>query len=318
MLHRGLAVAAGVVVVASAAASTVVMRVNGVGVTDYALGRTRRALATMQPGQTADEQLLMRQAVDQVIGHVLLAEAAREAGVTVDGAEVQRRVAAVRSRYKSAEEFTQALAAGGTSEAEMTGYEEENLLIQRYTESVLAVRAEVTKEEAAGYYREHPAEFDHPEQVKVRMILASVPADAAADVDAQAKARIAQVSRRLAGGEDFAKVASELSDDPTRSRGGEVGWVRRGQLLPELDEAVFKLEAGGVTTAIKTKYGYHVMGAIARRPAGRASFEEVETTLTGMLKSMKVRDLLGREVAARRAKATIETLDPAIRAALKP
>ena len=60
------------------------------------------------------------------------------------------------------------------------------------------------------------------------------------------------------------------------------------------------------------------MGASARRPAGRASFEEVETTLTGMLKSMKVRDLLGREVAARRAKATIETLDPAIRAALKP
>ena len=318
MMHRYLAVVTGLAVVASATASTVVMRVNGVGITDYALGRTRRALATIQPGQTADEQAILRQAVDQVIGHVLLTAAAREAGVTVDAAEVQRRVAAVRSRYKSAEEFAQALAAGGTSEAEMTGYEEENLLIQRYTETVLAARAAVTKEEAAAYYREHPEEFDHPEQVRVRMILASVPADATKDVEDQARARIAQAVERLGGGEDFAKVAADLSDDPTRSRGGEVGWVRRGQLLPELDQAVFKLEAGASTTPIKTKYGYHVMGAIERRPAGRSSYEEVETNLLGMLKSLKVRDLLGQEVAGRRARATIETLDPAIKAALKP
>jgi len=294
------------------------MRVNGVGVTDYALGRTRRALAAMQQGQAADEQATMRAAVDQVIGHVLLAQAAREAGVTVDPEEVRRRIGAVRARYESQDAFAKALAEGGTTEAEMTGYEEENLLIQRYTETVLAPRATVTRDEAAAYYKEHPEEFDHPEQVKVRMILAAAPAGGTSDVEEQAKGRIAQAARRLAAGEEFAKVAGELSDDASRARGGEVGWVRRGQLLPELDEDVFQLQPGGLTKTIKTKYGYHIMGAIDRRPAGRSAFEEVEPTLTSMLRSIRVRDLLGREVATRRQRATIETLDPAIKAALNP
>lgn len=318
MLHKHIAGLAGIAVVASATAATVVMQVNGVGVTDYALGRAKRAVAAMQQGQPADEQAILRRAVDQVVGHVVLVQAAREAGIAVEAAEAQQRVAALRGRYPSQEAFAQALAEGGTSEAELARYEEENLLVQRYTEAAVAPRVTVAKDEVSAYYKAHPEEFDHPEQVKVRMILASVPAGAADDAEKAAKARIAQAAKRLAAGEEYGKVAQELSDDPTRSRGGEVGWVRRGQLLPELDEEVFKLQVGQNTKPIKTKFGYHIMGAMERRAAGRSPLEEVEPNLTGMLKSIKVRDLLAGEVASRRARAKIETLDPAIKAVLKP
>lgn len=317
MLYKHIAGLAGVALVASAAAATVVMQVNGVGVTDYALGRAKRSVAAMQQGQPLDDQTALKRALDQVIGHVILVQAAREAGINGDPAEAQRKVAALRGRYPNQEAFAQALAEAGTGEAELTRYEEENLLVQRYTETVLAPRATVTKDEVSAYYKEHPDEFDHPEQVKVRMILASAPAGATGDADKAAKARIAQAAKRLAAGEEFGTVAQEISEDPTRSRGGEVGWVRRGQLLPELDEEVFKLQAGQYTKPIKTKFGYHVMGATARRAAGRSTLEEVEENLTGMLKSIKVRDLLAAEVSGRRARAKIETLDPAIKAALK-
>ena len=317
MLHKHIASLAGVAVVASAAAATVVMQVNGVGVTDFALGRAKRAVASMQQGQPLDEQTILRRAVDQVVGHVVLVQAAREAGINADPAEVQRRVAALRGRYPNQEAFAQALAEGGTSEAELTRYEEENLLVQRYTETVLGPRATVATDEVSAYYKEHSTEFDHPEQVKVRMILASAPEGAAGDADKAAKARIAQAAKRLAAGEEFGTVAQEVSEDPTRLRGGEVGWVRRGQLLPELDEEVFKLQAGQHTKPIKTRFGYHIMGAVTRRAAGRSPLEEVEENLTGMLKSIKVRDLLAAEVAGRRTRAKIETLDPSIKAALK-
>ena len=318
MHHKHIAGLVGLALAGSATAATVVMQVNGVGITDYALGRAKRSATAMLEGQPADEQTILRRAVDQVVGHVVLVEAAREAGLAVDAGEAQRKVAALRGRYSTQEAFVQALAEGGTSEAELTRYEEENLLVQRYTETVLGPRATVAKDEVSIYYKEHPDEFDHPEQIKVRMILVSVPAGAAGDADRNAKARIAQAAKRLAAGEEFGAVAQEVSDDPTRSRGGEVSWVRRGQLLPELDEEVFKLQAGQHTKPIKTKFGYHIMGAMARRAAGRSPFEEVEQNLTGMLKSIKVRELLAGEVAGRRARAKIETLDPAIKAVLKP
>jgi peptidyl-prolyl cis-trans isomerase C len=318
MLRKHVAGLAGVAVVASAGAATVVMQVNGVGVTDFALGRAKRAAAAMQQGQPIDEQTTLKRAVDQVIGHMLLVEAAREAGIAIDAAQVQRKVAAMRGRYSNPEAFAQALAESGTSETEVTRFEEENLLVQRYTETVLGPRAPVSKDEVSAYYREHPDEFDHPEQVKVRMILASAPTGATGDVEKAAKTRIAQAAKRLAAGEEFGKVAQDLSEDSSRSQGGEVGWVRRGLLLPELDEEVFKLQAGQYTKPIKTTYGYHIMGVAQRRPAGRSPLDEVEVHLTDMLKSNKVRDLLAREVTARRARAKIDTLDPAIKVALKP
>jgi parvulin-like peptidyl-prolyl isomerase len=181
---------------------------------------------------------------------------------------------------------------------------------------VLGPRAAVSPEEIAAYYRDHPTEFDHPEQVKVEMVLAAVAQDATPEAVRLAEAKISQAAKRLATGEPFATVAKDLSDDPTRARGGEVGWVRAGQLLPELDGEVFKLKEGQVTAPIRTMYGFHIMGAIERRPAGRSTLAEVEGALGDMLKASKVRTMLAREVSERRAKATIETLDPAIKAAL--
>ncbi len=302
-------------VAANAAAATVVLQVNGVGITETDLARAKRAM-TPQQGQPLDEQVILRRAVEQLIGHTLLVQAARESGVTVERSQVQERLAAQRSRYPSPEAFAQALQASGTNEQEVLQREEENLLIMRFTETRLGPKAAVTPDETRKYYDDHPTEFDHPEQVKVRMILIELPDVATPDAENAAKVRAAQTVSRLAAGEDFAKVAGEVSDDPTKSRGGEVGWVSRGQLLPELDAAVFALKPGEFSKTVRTKYGYHIMGVTEHREPGRSSFDEVAPNLSNMLKGIKVRDAMRQLVAERRATAKIETLDPAIKAAL--
>jgi parvulin-like peptidyl-prolyl isomerase len=300
---------------AVASAATVVLQVNGVGITDADLAQTKRSIAAQQKG-TADEQAVMHRAVEQVIGHALLVQAAREAGTKVEPSEVEARVAAQRSRYPSPEAFAQALQAGGTSERELARREEENLLILHFTEDRLGPQSAVSSTEARAYYDLHPDEFVHPEQAKIRMILVSVPEVASPEVDDAAKLRVARAFSRLAAGEDFATVAKEISDDATKTRGGEVGWVRRGQLLPELEAAVFDLKAGEFSKPIRSKYGYHVMGVTVQRGPGQSSFEEVEPALTSMLKGIKVREAMRKLVSERRANAKIETLDPEIKAAL--
>jgi peptidyl-prolyl cis-trans isomerase C len=308
-------VVAGFLAAASVAASTVVLQVNGTGITDLELTRMKQALAPPQ-GQKVDEQALLRRAVDQLIGRALLIQAAREAGITVDPSELRQWMAGQRGRYASAEAYTKALEAAGTSEKEAARHEEEDRLITRFIETKLAPKVNVTPAEARTYYDANPKEFDHPEQVKFRMILLEVPDIAPADVDKAAKERAEAAEARLRSGEDFSKLAAEVSDDPTKTRGGEVGWVRRGQLLPELEAAVFTLQPGEFSQPIRTRFGYHIVGVMERQPAGHSSFDEVQTKLTEMLKGLRVRNDMQHLIDQRRAVAKIETLDPAIKAVL--
>jgi parvulin-like peptidyl-prolyl isomerase len=86
--------------------------------------------------------------------------------------------------------------------------------------------------------------------------------------DAQALARIIEVQQKLGGGGDFAKLAKEYSDDPgSTDQGGDLGWFGRGRMVPEFEEATFKLEPGQTSGPIKTAYGYHLVQVLEKDPA---------------------------------------------------
>ncbi len=86
--------------------------------------------------------------------------------------------------------------------------------------------------------------------------------------EAQALARIIEVQQKLGAGEDFAKLAAEYSDDTvSAAEGGDLGWFGRGRMVPEFEEAVFKLEPGQISDPIKTQYGYHIVQVLERDPA---------------------------------------------------
>lgn len=87
--------------------------------------------------------------------------------------------------------------------------------------------------------------------------------------EAQALARITEVQQRLSAGEDFAELAKEYSDDPgSKDAGGELGWFARNQgLVPEFEEAAFKLQPGEVSPPVLTQFGYHLIEVEERDPA---------------------------------------------------
>jgi parvulin-like peptidyl-prolyl isomerase len=86
--------------------------------------------------------------------------------------------------------------------------------------------------------------------------------------DAQALARIIEAQQKLGGGEDFAKVAEEYSDDTMSAiEGGDLGWFGRGQMVAEFEEATFNLAPGEISNPIKTTYGYHLVQVLEKDPA---------------------------------------------------
>jgi peptidyl-prolyl cis-trans isomerase C len=114
------------------------------------------------------------------------------------------------------------------------------------------------------YYQEHQNEY---EQIQARHILirfAGSPVPVKANqkdaTEAEALAKAQETQKRLAAGEDFAKVAQEVSDDVgSGANGGDLGMFKRGSMVPAFEEVAFKLQPGQTSEPVKTQFGYHII-----------------------------------------------------------
>ncbi len=292
--------------------------VNGKAITTAQLQLAKGALLSrmgLQPGMV-DEAMLTKAAVDQLVAMELLAQAALEAKLKVEPAEVKASLDQEKKQMGGEEAFAKALQQAGLTEAELARIEEQRLLIQKFINQEINPKATVADGEVQAYYQAHPDEFKHEEQIKLQMILTR-PAGADEKAQAEANARAEAAAKRVAAGEDFAKVAAEVSEDPSKQRGGEVGWVRKGMLLAELEGPVFALKAGEVSKVLQSQYGFHLFRVAERRPAGQYPFAEVKENLAKMLRDRKSSELLMQAVETRKAKAKIEAVDPQVKQALE-
>jgi peptidyl-prolyl cis-trans isomerase D len=124
------------------------------------------------------------------------------------------------------------------------------------------------------YYDAHAKEFGREEQVHARHILAKVDDQHS---DAAAQARIADAKRRIEKGEDFAKVAKELSDDPgSKDRGGDLGFFGRKTMAKDFEDAAFGAEPNKLVGPIHSNFGYHLIEVLAKQPGGQQPFEQVK------------------------------------------
>ena len=125
------------------------------------------------------------------------------------------------------------------------------------------------------------------------------------------------VVARLGKGEDFAKLAAELSKDPgSGKQGGDLGWFTRERMVPEFADVAFKTAAGQVSAPVKTQFGWHVLKIEEKRQHQPPKFDEVKDQIAQYLERKAQQDI----ILGLRAKAKIERLDqpPATEPAKKP
>jgi peptidyl-prolyl cis-trans isomerase D len=124
-------------------------------------------------------------------------------------------------------------------------------------------------------YDERIDSFARPEQVRVRQIFFELDRGADEETAAAARERVEAARSRVEGGEEFAAVAEDLSEDPgSRSKGGDLGLIVRGQSIPELEEAAFSLEVGRVSDPVQSFKGLHLVLVEERIEAQTTPFEE--------------------------------------------
>jgi peptidyl-prolyl cis-trans isomerase D len=157
------------------------------------------------------------------------------------------------------------------------------------------------------YYTEHAADFDSPPEVKAAHILVRVPETGGSEAEDAARTKIADVIKRAKAGEDFAKLATAVSEDPgSKTRGGDLGWVKKGDMVPQFEEPLFKLRKGELSEPVRTPFGFHAIKVFDVREGGRKPLKEV---------AGRIRDRLAAEAADQAAKAKAEELRPPLQVA---
>ena len=120
----------------------------------------------------------------------------------------------------------------------------------------------LTRAEVERFHRDHMDKFSAPELVRASHILIS-PRDSTPEADREAKARADSLLQRLREGEDFAELATRVTDDPaTKENGGDLGVFGRGTMIPELERAAFAMRPGDLSSEpVKSPLGYHLIKA---------------------------------------------------------
>ncbi len=162
-----------------------------------------------------------------------------------------------------------------------------------------AARPPIGEAEVEKFYTEHGAEFDEPRQARAAHILIRVPATGGSEAEDQAKAKIAEAIRRARAGEDFATLARTLSQDPgSAARGGDLGFVKQGETVPQFESALFALKKGEVSPEpVRTPFGFHAIKVQEIREGGRQPLKAV---------AGQIRERLATEAADRAARTRAE------------
>lgn len=152
---------------------------------------------------------------------------------------------------------------------------------------------QVTPEDLRAYYDQHREEYRVPEQVKVSHILIKTPLpgpDGKVDEKgvAEAQQRAENILKQLKSGANFEELAKKYSEDPgSAKQGGSLGWIGKGQTVPEFEKAAFSLPVGQTSGLVKSSYGFHIIRVEDKHDAHLKSLDEVKDTIEPILKHQK-------------------------------
>ncbi|MGA1874067.1 MAG: peptidylprolyl isomerase [bacterium] len=273
--------------------------------------------------QLPEEQKLRLRGMilNQLIETEILYQKGRESNITISDDEIKARLEHIKKQYPSEAEFADYLSKNKISMEDVIRDLNRNYVIskvvQAHISSVSADAKEVSDEELKRYYEENKAQFQEGEKVRASHILMKVDKSADAEAHASAKGKLAEILQRAKLGEDFGMLAQQNSECPSSSRGGDLGFFSREQMVPEFSQTAFSLKPGEISDIVQTQFGYHIIKVTDAKPASFKSFEESKTQIKQHLSGGNKGTLIKDYIKSLREQADIKILVPELASILE-
>ncbi len=217
--------------------------------------------------------------IDEIVAELLIKDRADRLNITVTSEEVKDSVARVKNQYgiKSDQEFEESLQKSGMNRAEMESRMRDTILSNKLFARELRPREDLTDKELRERYDREKERYRLPERAHLREIVILRPENLMQVGVARQHAE--ELAKQARDGADFALLAKTASEAATKDKGGDLGEVARGELLPELDKAVFNATAGQVIGPIEAKTAWHILKVEQRLPSEVPAFETLKEKL---------------------------------------
>lgn len=152
-----------------------------------------------------------------------------------------------------------------------------NFLATQYLQKEVIEKVTINDAKARAYYKDNPETFKTPETVRARHILVKTEPTVTEEDKKKLKEKAGEILEKLKKGEDFAKLAGELSDDPgTKTKGGDLGFFPKGSMISAFEEAAFALKPGGLSAIVETEYGYHIIKLEEKKEALLEPYDKIK------------------------------------------
>jgi parvulin-like peptidyl-prolyl isomerase len=235
-------------------------------------------------------------ALDELINRELQYQDAKAKDIKIEKEKIDAQLEKFKKRFKSEKEYQAALDKEKTTEEQVRTQIEKELLAQSvYTKNVTD-KAAMSEPALKEYFEKNAAKFKQPESAKLR-IISTTDEKKAQDILAKIKQ-----------GDDFGELAYGLSEDSYRVKSGDIGYIHKGRMLPEIDAVAFKLKVGEVSDIIKAENNWFIIKVEDKKPERQMTFEETKAKLKKELETERANELKKKWIDSLRSKAKIEIL----------
>ena len=223
-------------------------------------------------------QEVFRKILDRIIEEKLIEQEAKKSGIKVTSKEIEGAVEELKQKNKiGQEQLERALAAEGMTLEAFKKDLERKILRSKFVHSAVKVEPRAGEKELTEFFQNNVNQYRVNESYRPAHILFLILPEATPEQIRGIRKKSHKVLEKIKEGADFAKMAMEYSEDTSsRKEGGDLGFFKKGELLPALEKEAMKLQVGEVSDLIRTEIGFHILKLLDRKGGEPPSFEEIK------------------------------------------
>ena len=244
--------------------------------------------------------------LNRLIDASLIEQEARKNGISVKDEEVAAAIKDIIDRRNlTTDDLANELAKGGLSLGAYKKDIREQMVRMRLIRREIKSKLMVTDQEIGEYYHLHRSDYEGREAVRIQQILLAFPKGAGGDAREKIRKTAEEISGRLKSGEPFDVLAASFSSGAAAG-GGDLGFIERGMVLPEVEKAAFALDKGKISGIIESPAGFHVIRVIDKRGGGLKPIQDVREEIQEHIEEQKMMKKFDEWLAALRKRSLIE------------
>jgi peptidyl-prolyl cis-trans isomerase SurA len=248
-----------------------------------------------------DRKTIKKKILDQFIEKKLQLQEADRLKIKATDENINNAIQEIKDKNNIADdrELEESLQLQGLTLEDLRRQIGERIKVAKLINLKVRAKVQITEDDVRAYYQKNLVKYRLLEEVKARHILIQVPRDASPETVKEKRQRLETIARELETGADFAETAKKFSEAPDAMKGGDLGYFKKGRMIPEIDQVVFTLRPGQRSGVVRTPFGFHIFEVLDRKEHTIDNDQELRK---------EIEDILNRKKTERRLQAFMSQL----------